>query len=122
MKRYRKYFQQILHQAFPATSGQLMQEIDVRFKILEKDIAFARHSANPMDKRLEVCAYFLAAIQALDSRGTPFARIRELLLAIAQEYVKPAPLFGTLLKRIPVLLLGSGLMTGFQRAYSGFYD
>ena len=70
-------------------------------------MAFARTSPNPVDRRLDFTAYFLATIQVLEKRGESFERIREICLEITHEYVRPKNGFQAWLRRLPVKLIGS---------------
>jgi hypothetical protein len=104
--QYKVYFHQELDRQFPSeTSAQIRASIDARYQRIFPDVAFARKSANPMDRRLDFSAYFLATIQVLESRGESFDRIRQICLNITHEYVRPKNGFQSWLKRLPVRLM-----------------
>lgn len=84
-----------------------MDEIESEFTALEEAVRFARSSKNPMDRRLEISAYFLALVKVLDKRGTNYEKIREISLEIARDYVRPKNWIHAKLKRLPVKLIGT---------------
>jgi hypothetical protein len=101
--QYKVYFHQELSRQFPSeTCAQIRADIDARYDRIFPDVAFAKNSANPMDRRLDFSAYFLATIQVLESRGESFDRIRQICLNITHEYVRPKNVFQSWLKRLPV--------------------
>lgn len=77
--------------------------------MISDDISFASTSGNPLDKRLNVCAYFLALIKTLDKKGEDFESIRKICIEIATEFVRPKNKFQQLLKRIPAKLANTRL-------------
>lgn len=79
--------------------------VEARYAEIAPEVAFARTSANPMDRRLEFCAWFLAAIQVLEARGAGFAEIREVCLAVTHEYVRPKSAWRRWLKGLPGIVL-----------------
>lgn len=52
------------------------------------DIAFAKTSTNPIDKRMEISAYFLAKVKVLKGEQAGYDKIRDILLTIANDYVQ----------------------------------
>ena len=104
---YRKHFDHELRYRYPAVFDQMRAEIDARYQALYPDIAFARKSSNPVDRRLDFCAYFLATIQTIEARGAAFAEIREVCLAVTEAYVRPTNAWQRWLKRLPARLMGT---------------
>ena len=104
---YRKHFDHELCRRYPAAFDQMRAEIDARYQAIYPDIAFARTSSNPVDRRLDFCAYFLATIQTLAARGAAFAEIREVCLSVTESYVRPATAWQHWLKRLPARLMGT---------------
>ena len=70
-------------------------------------VSFARTSPNPMDRRMDIAAYFLSLMSVLDMEGETHENIREISLMIASDYVKPKNKFQAFIKRFPVLLIRS---------------
>ena len=65
---FTKYFQKALEKHFPLESSALLKEVGERFNVLSVDTRFASTSSNPIDKRLDFAAYFLALIQTLEKQ------------------------------------------------------
>lgn len=96
--------------------------MEARHAVIAPDVAFARESANPVDRRLGFCAWFLATIQVLEGRGESFDLIREFCLAVTVEYVRPKSAWGRWVKGLPGILLRApvaGLITGLMRRKVG---
>lgn len=89
MKNYRPYFLDVIHLHYPGSATVIMAEIEGHFAAMAGDYAFAKTSANPVDKRMEISAYFLATVKTLHSRQAGYEHIREVLLTIANNYVQP---------------------------------
>jgi hypothetical protein len=109
MNSYKAYFVRSVEKNFPGNAEQLIAAIDSTFKIISKDVSFAATSENPVDKRLDVSAYFLSLIKTLDAHGETFETIRRICLEIAAEYVRPKNKFQMLLKRLPAKLANTWL-------------
>jgi hypothetical protein len=107
------YFQNELRRRYPEEYQRLCAEIEARNGLIAPDIAFARSSSNPVDRRLDFCAYFLATIQALEKHGESVERIREICLAVTLEYVRPKNAWQSWLKRLPARLLGTWIQRMF---------
>jgi len=105
--KYRKHFQKIITQKYPETASAILLETDDQYLNVSKDTGFSGSSGNPIDKRLDFAAYFLALIQVLDKRGIDYGRIKSLCLDITYEYVRPKNKFQLWLKRIPVKIIQS---------------
>lgn len=105
MARYKKYFLKALKNHFPTTENALMSTLERHYRVISKDTYFAASSSNPIDRRLDFCAYFLALIQTLDEKGESFETIRKISLEVVLEYVKPKNKLSEWAKRIPLKLL-----------------
>jgi hypothetical protein len=105
-----KYFQNEIQRRYPTEHSRVWSDIEQRFGIIAPDVAFARTSSNPVDKRLPFCAYFLATIQVLEKRGESFESIRTICLAITHEFVRPKSAWGRWLKRLPSKLMRTPLL------------
>lgn len=105
MKTYKKYFLKAIKNSYLNESGRLIEAVESHYKVISKDVHFAKNSSNPIDKRLDFCAYFLALIMALDEKGESFEAIRKICLEIVLDYVKPKNKLHEWLKRIPPKLL-----------------
>lgn len=102
---FTKYFHRVIQRHFPQQATQRLLEIEVAFKRLQPEVRFARTSKNPVDRRMEIAAYFLATIEALHQAGESFENIRTVLLEIAYDYVRPKNYLHGLLKRFPPKLI-----------------
>lgn len=109
MGNYKKYFQKVLKKHFPDRIAVLLANIDATFEVLRPDVQFAKHSTNPIDRRLEFAAYFLAASVQLEQEKVEYEAIRAILLEIAHVYVRPKNKLQLFLKRLPAKLIGSKL-------------
>ncbi len=89
MKAYRTYFVRAIQARYPEDSAAIISRVDAHYRDIAQDTAFAATSGNPIDRRLDFCAYFLALIKTLDGQGEPFEEIRRICLAIVTEYVQP---------------------------------
>jgi hypothetical protein len=76
MTTWRKYFIQSIKKNFRDVSDDIILATDQHFAIISRDTKFAATSNNPIDKRLDFSAYFLALIKALDESGESFETIR----------------------------------------------
>ncbi|MBA4850664.1 L-2-amino-thiazoline-4-carboxylic acid hydrolase [Emticicia sp. BO119] len=102
---YKRYFRKALENYYPKYAKELLDDIDAQYEALKTDVSFAKTSANPMDKRLDLSAYFLALIMVLDKAGENFAKIREVALFTITEYLRPKTQWQAFLKRLPVRLI-----------------
>ena len=110
MKNFKKYFRQSIQTNYPQHSRILLENIEKEFASIHTDVDFAATSKNPIDRRLEFTAYFLALIKVLDLHGEAFEKIRLVSLEVVTEYVRPKNGVQRVLKRLPVKLLKTGLM------------
>jgi hypothetical protein len=103
---FRKFFVKGIEKKFPDDSEAIINEVDEQFKNLSKDTQFASTSGNPMDKRLDFSAYFLALIQVLEKRNLTYDEIKNTCLEITHAYVTPRSAFKKWMKRLPPKLVG----------------
>lgn len=115
MDNYKKYFTREVMNTYPGNSNFLIDEIDRNFKNISRDTHFALSSANPIDKRLDFSAYFLALIKTLNEQGETFETIRVTCLKIVMEYVRPKNKIQQFLKRLPVKLANTWLTNIFLK-------
>jgi hypothetical protein len=108
--KFKKHFEGEIQRRFAADSAHIVREIDARYKAVHPDVAFARTSSNPVDRRLEFCAYLLATIQALEARQMQRSEIREICIAIAESYVRPVNALHKWIKGLPAKLIGTPLV------------
>src|SRR4028119_277482 len=104
MDPYKSYFVRAIAGHYPGRSTLLLAAVDEHYERIAEDTRFAAASANPLDKRLDFSAYFLALILTLDEGGESFQTIRALCLQIVGEYVRPKNKMQQLLKRLPARL------------------
>jgi hypothetical protein len=109
MDKYRKFFNNVIREKYPSDSDILIMEIENHYKIVSKDTQFAATSGNPIDKRLDFCAYFLALIKTLDARNESYETIRKTCLEIVTEYVKPKYKLQQFLNELPTKLANTWL-------------
>ena len=122
MDSYRKYFILFIKENYPTELDTILVANDQHYKMISPDTSFAKTSSNPIDKRLDFCAYFLALIKALDEKGESFENIRKICLQITIEFVQPKNKFQAFFKRlIPKLTntwLGQRLIKAFHKRVS----
>ena len=118
MANYRKYFVAGIKKNFPCQSNTIVTRADLHYKIISADTSFAAKSSNPIDKRLDFSAYFLALIKTLDEQGEKFETTRKICLEIVTEYVKPKNKLQQFLKKLPVKLINTRLATFFFKAFN----
>ena len=118
MTNYRKYFVAAIRKNFPGHSDAIITKTDVHYKIISTDTSFGARSANPIDKRLDFSAYFLALIKTLDEQGEKFETTRKICLEIVTEYVRPKNKLQQFLKKLPVKLINTKLATFFFKAFN----
>ena len=113
------YFVRAVEEHYPDRSTHLLAAIDTHYERIAEDTRFAATSANPLDKRLDFSAYFLALILTLDGQGESFQAIRSLCLHIVAEYVRPKNKMQRLLKRLPARLIGTRPATALLKVFAG---
>lgn len=117
MAKYKKYFITIIKKEFPGRSDEMIARTDAHYKVISIDTSFAASSRNPIDRRLDFCAYFLALIKTLDEQGECFETTRRICLEIVTEYVKPKNQFQHFVKKIPAKLVNTWLATFFLKKF-----
>lgn len=80
MANYENYFIKAVKDAYSDRSESLLIELSKNVKRIANDTTFASTSSNPIDRRLDFCAYFLALIKTLDEQGESFETIRQICL------------------------------------------
>ena len=118
MANYRKYFVAGIKKNFPVQSNTIVTRADLHYKIISADTSFAASSTNPIDKRLDFSAYFLALIKTLDEQGEKFETTRKICLEIVTEYVRPKNKLQQLLKKLPVKLINTKLATYLLKVFN----
>ena len=103
---YKRFFKKVIKSHFPDNQDALIKEVEEVFADLSKDTKFAAKSTNPVDRRLDFCAYFLALIKVLENKGQSFEQIRSICLEITIDYVSPKNAMQKWLKQLPVKLIG----------------
>lgn len=106
---YKRYFRKALERYYPKYAKELLEDIDAKYDELKADVSFAKTSSNPMDKRLDLTAYFLALIMILEKAGESFEQIREVALFTITEYLRPKTQWQAFLKKLPVKLIKTNI-------------
>lgn len=109
MGDYKKYFSRVIKNHYPTRFDQLNAAINTHFKNISPDIQFAATSKNPIDRRLEICSYFLAVFKTLNEQGEPYEKIKAIAREVATEYVRPKNKFQSFMKRLPAKLMNTWL-------------
>ncbi|HET6766457.1 MAG TPA: L-2-amino-thiazoline-4-carboxylic acid hydrolase [Chitinophagaceae bacterium] len=118
MARYKKYFITTIKREFAGHPDEIITSVDAHYKIISVDTSFAASSGNPIDKRLDFCAYFLALIKTLDERGESYETTRKICLEIVTEYVKPRNQIQQFVKKLPARLVNTWLATFFLKEFA----
>ncbi len=118
MANFRKHFVAGVKKNFPGIADAIIDKVDAHYKIISVDTAFAASSNNPIDKRLDFCAYFLALIKTLDEQGEKFETTRKICLEIVIEYVRPKNKLQQWVKKLPVKLINTRLAMPFLKAFN----
>lgn len=118
MKGYRKYFIKGTRINFPRSADEIISETDQNFNSISADISFAARSPNPVDRRLDFAAYFLAFIKTLDRKGESFESIRNISLEIVLDYVRPKNKFQQILKKIPAKIIPTKIGSFFLKKFN----
>lgn len=111
MAKYKKYIITTIKNRFPDRSDEIIATTDAHYNLISVDTSFAASSENPIDKRLDFCAYFLALIKTLDEQRESFETTRKICLEIVTEYVRPKNQFQQFLKKLPAKLVNTWLAT-----------
>lgn len=107
MDRYRRYFYTSIEHHYQNDAAAIISITDRHYQIISKDTQFSFTSSNPLDRRLDFSAYFLAFIKTLDERGESYDAIRNICLEIVTEYVRPKNRFQTWMKQLPAKMIGT---------------
>lgn len=122
MGNYRKYFIQFIKEDYPNDFDYIIGKTDEHYTNISIDTAFSKTSKNPVDRRLDFSAYFLALIVTLDERAETFENIRKICLKITIRYVQPRnkihQYFKRLLPRMINTWLGKKLVKAFHKRIS----
>ncbi len=118
MANFRKHFVAGVKKNFPGIADAIIDKVDAHYKIISVDTAFAASSNNPIDKRLDFCAYFLALIKTLDEQGEKFETTRKICHEIVIEYVRPKNKLQHWVKKLPVKLINTRLAMPFLKAFN----
>ncbi len=118
MANFRKHFVAGVKKNFPGIADAIIDKVDTHYKIISVDTAFAASSNNPIDKRLDFCAYFLALIKTLDEQGEKFETTRKICLEIVIEYVRPKNKLQQWVKKLPVKLINTRLAMPFLKVFN----
>lgn len=113
--KYQQFFSSALKSHYPDVFAELMVKVKANYTVIAPDIAFSRRSDNPLDRRLDFCACFLALIKTLDQRGEPYEKIKRVSLEVVTDYVTPKNNFGRWLKRLPSKLIGTAFWNALIR-------
>jgi hypothetical protein len=89
MSGFKKYFHDALTKRYPEESSNLLRRLEEHYDGISKDTRFASTSKNPIDRRLDFSACFLALIKTLDERDESFQSIRDTCLEVVTAYVRP---------------------------------
>jgi hypothetical protein len=89
VKTYKKYFIKTIQDTYPETYPIIIDQVNIHYTAISQDIQFSLTSRNPIDRRLDFCAYFLALIKTLDQQGETFEDIRKICLEVVTAYVQP---------------------------------
>jgi hypothetical protein len=109
MRAYKKYFIKATNNHFPGSVDLIISKMESHFHVISNDTAFAASSNNPIDKRLDFTACFLAFIKTLDEQGQSFNTIRNICLEVVTDYVQPKNKLHAYLKRLPPKLMNTWL-------------
>lgn len=115
---YKKYFINGINRNYPDSAKKIIDEIDRNFIPISQDTAFAATSKNPIDRRLDFSAYFLALIKTLDGRAENFETIRKISLEVVTEFVQPKNKIQQALKQLPVKLTNTWLASVFIKSFN----
>jgi hypothetical protein len=122
LKAYKEYFRKNIIHHYPDNHPAILEEIENNYLKISSDTRFSFTSKNPIDRRLDFSAYFLALIVTLDKMHESYENIRKLCLEIVTEYVKPKNKWQAFLKKLPPRIisfrLSRFLLSAFNRRVS----
>jgi hypothetical protein len=105
IQRLRSEISTVLRRRFDDRSAVLVESIEKEFLSLRRDLDFARHSKNPMDRRVVIAGPLLALMKILRKNGCDFETIRAVSLEIAENLVTPKNQFHLFLKRLKTVVV-----------------
>ena len=114
----KRYFIATIKKEFPGHADEIITRTEAHYIAFSVDTSFAASSRNPIDKRLDFCAYFLALIKTLDEQGEHFETTRKICLEIVTEYIKPKNKLQQILKKLPARLVNTWLATFLLKEFS----
>ena len=109
MKNYKKFFETTIKTNYPDQWEALILKTGCNYEMIAKDTQFSFTSANPVDRRLDFSACFLALIKTLDEAGESYDTIRTVCLEVVTRYVQPRNKIQLFLKRLPARLTNTWL-------------
>jgi hypothetical protein len=118
MRSYKKHFAHAIKRNYPGSFDDVGSATERNYQMISADSSFFFRSKNPLDRRLDFCAYFLALIKTLDERGEQYETIKRVSLEVVTDYVTPKNKFQQMLKRIPPKLVGTALWNVFIKILS----
>ena len=104
MRKHFPFFHEALRKYYPDKAKTLIASLHTTYNEIKPDISFSIRSANPIDKRMDFAASFLALVKVLDKQGVSVEKVREISLYIANNYVQPKSLLSARMKKVPVKL------------------
>lgn len=90
MKDHTPFFKRFIEQVYTAQANEMVAICQQHYERIKPDIAFAYHSPNPIDRRLDLSAYVLAYIKTLEQFGVSKEKIRSSCIEIVTAYVQPS--------------------------------
>ncbi|MGC3947615.1 MAG: L-2-amino-thiazoline-4-carboxylic acid hydrolase [Chryseolinea sp.] len=117
-RSYAKYFLRAIRRNYPDSYASIAEATERNYQAISVDTQFSFRSANPLDRRLDFCACFLALIKALDDRGEQFDVIRNVSLEVITDFVSPKNRFQRMMKRLPAKLVGTWVWEAFVKSLS----
>jgi hypothetical protein len=117
MGSYKKYFFRAVQKNFPEQAEKIIDATNRHFAVISPSVSFAKTSGNPIDRRLDFSAYFLALIKTLDEQGENFEIIRKTCLDAVLDYVRPKNKIQQILKKIPARLIDKPFARFFVKLF-----
>lgn len=117
-RSYRKYFIRAIRHYYPDSFASIIQSTEISYRTISADTQFSFRSANPIDRRLDFCACFLALIKALDERGESYEVIRKVSMEVVTDYVTPKNGLQRMMKRLPAKLIGTWLGNKLLKSFA----
>lgn len=85
----------------------MYHEIQIRFSEISKDTQFISTSKNPMDRRIELAACFLALMKSMEEVNISYSDIRIFCLKVAADLVRPKNSLQRWSRKLPGRLIQS---------------